>query len=443
MDRLANLADRPGGGDRGVKPVAVVGGGWAGLAAAVELTARGILVTVLEAARQLGGRARAVHWDGIAVDNGQHLFIGAYRETQRLMARVGSLQRLERRRLELSLPSFGLNLPRLPAPLHLALGLLTATGLTLAEKRAAAGFMRSLARQNYRLAGDMTVAKLLGHHGQPPRLRDRLWAPICVAALNTPLEQASAQVFCNVLRDSLGSSRAASDLLFGRGDLDALFPAPAAAYIQRHGGEVRLSCRVEAVLRREDGFYLRGPDVEAKRVILAVHPASLHRLIADLPEMAEVAAQLHGYTWQPILTTWLRFAQPVRLPFPMLALGEGQSPWVFDRGDLAPGLLAVVVSAQGPHLDLPGQALRDEFLRQLRARLGKLPALTSWKTIVERRATYSCVPDLPRPEPVTPLPGLYLAGDYTRGDYPATLEAAVASGVECARLILASERSFS
>lgn len=419
--------------------VAVVGGGWAGLAAAVELAAHGQTVTVLESARQLGGRARSVDWHGIRIDNGQHLFIGAYRESMRLMRQVGSDDRLEQRALQLSLPDFTLTLPRLPAPLHLAWGLLTARGLSLSDKWSAAAFMQTLQRRHFRLPHDITAARLLAQHRQSARLIDALWAPLCVAALNTPLDRASAQIFCNVLRDSLAGDRSASDLLFGRGNLDALFPAPAAAYIQRRGGSVRLCARVEAIVRQEGGYVLSGTDIRADHVILAVHPARLPQLLAQLPEMDTVSAQVGAYTWQPIHTAWLRFAEPVRLPYPMLALGGGQSPWVFDRHDLAPGLLSMVTSAEGPHLDLPDTALRDQCLTRLRALLGPLPDLLDWKTIVEKRATYACTPGLPRPEPATPLPGLYLAGDYTRGDYPATVESAVRSGVECARLILAGE----
>lgn len=418
-----------------MKRIAVVGGGWAGLAAAVELAAAGERVVVVEAARQLGGRARSVAWEGVRVDNGQHLFIGAYRETQRLMERVGA-GRLERRPLELRVPGFRLRLPRLPAPWHLAVGLLVAQGLSLRDKLQAAAFMQVLKRRRFRLDRDLPAAQLLARHRQSERLVDRLWAPICVAALNTPLEQASAQVFCNVLRDSLAGGRTDSDLLLNRGELDDLFPGPAAKFIRGKGGEVRLACKATGIARRDAGFRLAGPDLDADRVILAVHPGRLPALLAGLPELAETARAVETYAWQPILTLWLRFAAPVALPFPMLGLGGGQSPWAFERDDLAPGLVAVVISAEGPHLDLDPDALKDACLALLAEAAGPLPPLLAWQRIVEKRATYACVPDLPRPDNTTALPGLYLAGDYTRGDYPATVEGAVRSGVKCARLIL-------
>jgi cation diffusion facilitator CzcD-associated flavoprotein CzcO len=114
--------------------VAIVGGGWAGLAAGVELADAGIPVTLCESAKQLGGRARCVDWNGLAIDNGQHLMVGAYRETLRLMARIGTLDTLERRNLDLRVPGFRLHLPDIPAPLHLAAGLMKAAGLNWSDK---------------------------------------------------------------------------------------------------------------------------------------------------------------------------------------------------------------------------------------------------------------------------------------------------------------------
>ncbi len=415
--------------------VAIVGGGWAGLAAAVELAAAGVPLVLCEAARQLGGRARTVDWDGIAIDNGQHLLIGTYRETLRLARRLGSVQRLQRRGLRLMLPDCDLRLPRLPAPLNLAAGLIASRGLSLADKYAAARFMRALQRQGFRLPEDTTVSALLAHQAQPQRVIDHLWAPICIAALNTPLEQASAQVFCNVLRDSLFARRADSDFLFHEGPLADLLPEPAARFITKQGGEVRLNCKVTGLRREGDRFRLLGTDLEAQAVIVATHPARLPALLGELPSLKPILDQVRNYHWQPIDTTWLRFAAPVRLPYPMLALGGGQSPWVFDRQDLAPGLLSVVVSATGPHLEVDGSVWSAHLFARLEHLIGPLPRLLGHKRIVEKRATFACTPNLPRPDHRTPLPGLYLAGDFTRGDYPATLEGAVRSGVACARMI--------
>ena len=417
-------------------PVAIVGGGWAGLACAVELADAGVAVQLHESAKQLGGRARRVDWNGIPLDNGQHLMVGAYRETLRLLARLGTNGLLEQRPLELTVPGFHLRLPRLPAPLNLIAGLLAARGLGLKDKLAAARFMNALKEAAFRLPWDETAHSLLARHQQPENLVDKLWAPICIAALNTPLEQASAQVFCNVLRDSLAGERADSDLVFNRADLGRLLPDAASDFVRRRGGGVHLASKVVRLTRRDGGFHLAGPEVQAERVVLATHPARLGELLVELPEAADSVALAADYAWQPILTLWLRFETPPALPFPMLGLGGGQAPWAFERNDLAPGLVALVVSAEGPHLAWAPETLRDGYLALLRDRIGPLPALLDWKVLVEKRATFACVPHLRRPDNQTALPGLYLAGDYTAGDYPATLEGAVRSGLACARHVL-------
>jgi len=429
------MAGRQGMVGRLKPSVAVIGGGWAGLSAAVELTDAGFPVTLYEAAKQLGGRARSVVWDDLRIDNGQHLLAGAYDQTLALMRRLGTLPLLERRRLDLRGPGFRLALPRLPAPLHLAVGLLASKGLSPADKLAAVRFMRSLERQGFRLPDDLPVAELLSAYRQPAGLIERLWQPICVAALNTPMTAASGQVFCNVLRDSLAGTRGASDMLFNRADIGRLLPDAAHSHLRASGAAVHLASRIQGLALVDGRFRLAGPDAAADRVVIATHPARVPDLLAGLPELSAIAERLRRFAWQPILTTWLRFAEPVRLPYPMVALGPGTAPWAFERDDVTPGLVAIVASAEGPHLHLAPERLRDALLAALAEVIGPLPRLLAWKTIVERRATFSCVADLDRPDSRTPLSGLYLAGDYTAGDYPATLEGAVRSGVKCARLI--------
>ncbi|MBI5331284.1 MAG: FAD-dependent oxidoreductase [Betaproteobacteria bacterium] len=416
-------------------PTAILGGGWAGLACAVELAAAGVPVTLFESAKQLGGRARSVDWRGIPIDNGQHLMVGAYRATLRLMQRLGTARLLERRPLDLRVPGFRLALPRLPAPWHLAAGLLRAEGLTWSEKRAAVRFIQHLKSLRFRLPQDLPADRFL--RNQPATLVDRLWGPICIAALNTPLATASAQVFCNVLRDSLMGARGDSDLVMNRAAMGRLLPEAAAAFITERGGDVRLSHRIEGVRSDCVGLRLAGWDESFRNVVIATHPAHAAALTTGFPALAGVRAQLAAFTWQPIATLWLRFAAPPGFPFPMLGLGPGQAPWAFERNDLAPGMVAIVESADGPHLRLPPEALRERYLQRLAEAIGPLPALTDWKLIVEKRATWACTPGLDRPDPATPQPGLYLAGDYTAGPYPATLEGAVRSGVECAARILA------
>ncbi|EXI64456.1 MAG: 15-cis-phytoene desaturase [Candidatus Accumulibacter adjunctus] len=426
---------------------AVVGGGWAGLAAAVELAQAGFRVTVFEASRQLGGRARSVELHGHRLDNGQHILVGAYHETLRLMRTVGAdPERLLRRLpLELRFPGslprpFRLRLPQLPPPLHLAAGLLAAAGPTLSEKLAAARFLRALQRKGYRVPESDSVAELLDRHGQRGALRSHLWEALCLAALNTPPAAASARIFANTLRDSLGSGRAATDLLLPAADLDQLLPAAAATFIRRHGGEIRNGCRIRRI---EAGPAVLGEAFDC--AVLAVAAQHAPALLAGHRATAELAQTLADYRFEPIATAYLGFPPQVSLPLPMLGLAARTSTdvgqWVFDRGALCgtAGILAFVLSAHGPWQELDNATLTARLAGQLAATLRRsLPPVLWQQVIREQRATFSCRPGLARPGARTALAGWWLAGDHACADYPATLEAAVRSGVAAAREIRAS-----
>ena len=169
--------------------VAVIGGGWAGIAAAVELTASGATTTLYEAGRVLGGRARSVSIDGRTLDNGQHILLGAYRDTLALMRRVGADPELLLERHPLQVvdhTGFRLALPEWPAPLHVAWGLLSARGVDWREKLATAWWMQGIKARRFRLDEDCSVAEWLDAAGQTGALRRHLWEPLCLAALNTP-----------------------------------------------------------------------------------------------------------------------------------------------------------------------------------------------------------------------------------------------------------------
>lgn len=421
---------------------AVIGGGYAGMAAAVELAARDIPVTVFEAAPSLGGRARRVTVHDTSLDNGLHILIGAYSETLRLVERVAA-KRDHFLRLPLDLQvhqRFHLRAPKLPAPLHLAWALLTAKGLTPADKRAAARFMQAMKAREYRLPQDRTVAALLEEYTQPVVLIEYLWSPLCVAALNTPPDRASAQVFLNVLRDSLGGARAASDLLLARTDLTTLFPKPAADFVRARGGTVEAGATVERITRDGDGFalQLQGHARRFDRVVCAVAPHRAVALLGDIAELAPTKAQVEALQYEPIHSVWLQFDGPVRLPAPMIGLADSPAQWLFDREAICGqrGLIGAVISASEEHVGEAQEALAQRVVADISQAFGPLPPLKWQRVIAEKRATFSCTPGLVRPAAVTDCPGFLLAGDYVAGDYPATIEGAVRSGVACAAAIL-------
>ncbi|MDP2695277.1 MAG: hydroxysqualene dehydroxylase HpnE [Gallionella sp.] len=432
--------------------VGIIGGGYAGMAAAVALAERGIPVTLFESARQLGGRARGVMHNDTQLDNGQHLLLGCYRQTLRLIKQVGGNLEQDFLRLPLQLDlhgEFSLRAPRLPAPLHLLVALLNAQGISFGERMKAARFMLALRRMNFYLPRDMTVAELLVQHGQDAELAQKLWEPLCIAALNTPILKASAQVLLNVLRDALNQKRSDSDMLLPRVDFTALFPQRAANYIEQRGGMVFTSCGVEAIIPKDHGIELvtaqACPEPGRRRterfshVICSAPPTVTAKLLRPISLLENTVAQIDSLEHQPIYTVYLRYPAHVHLPHPMLGLHRRFSQWLFDKGQIAGqhGLLAAVISAEGIHQELPQEQLAQRVIAELREEFGIAEVPEWFKVIAEKRATFCCAPNLQRPSQQTDLPGLLLAGDYTAGAYPATLEGAVLSGLHCASLISA------
>ena len=422
--------------------VAIIGAGWAGLAAAVTLVEHGAPVAVFEASRHLGGRARRVTVEGLELDNGQHILVGAYAETLRLVRAVGvdPARAFLRLPLELRTASgFRLRAARLPPPLHLLVGLLRAEGIGFGDRIATARLVAAHRRRAYRLARDESVQAWLQRHRQPDTVRDALWKPLCTAALNTPVERASAQLFLNVLRDTIEGERGASDLLLPRLDLSALFPEPAARLVEARGGAVRLGAAVRRIDRAPQGFRLDGGEERFSHVLVACAPQHAGPLLATLSGLEPLVNGLARIEYEPIHTGYLQYPEPVALPFPMLGFQGGLAPWAFDRGSLSGqrGLIACVLSGAGAHESLTQDELAAALHAALADALPGLPVPRWARVIAEKRATFSCRVGLDRPANATAIPNLLLAGDYTASDYPATLESAVRSGVAAARLALA------
>ena len=448
MEDLGAWLGRPSATATAVADVAIIGGGWSGFAAAVTLADAGLTVNVFEASDTLGGRARRVAIDTMTVDNGQHLLLGAYRDTLALIERVHRDEsRVDplflRTPLQLSGPGrFSLRARNLPAPWHMVTALLLASDCSIGERIAMVAAFSRWKSDGWTAPATATVARLLAR--QPSTLIERIWSPLCLAALNTPIEEASAQVYLNVLRDSLASGRAASDLMIPLVDLSTLFPEAAARVVESAGGAVLRGTRVRSIERTSGSIVIDTGDAvhRAQAAIVATAPWQATALLDRHGEAKPAIAQIRSYRYQPICTVYMRFDDPITVPFPMLQLGGGPGQWLFAPNadaDLAQ-IVAVVISADGPYRALERDVLVQRVCAQLERNLPRWKAQPPIATqvIVERRATHSATPGRAHPAAGRIGDGLYLAGDHTDPDYPATLEAACRSGIRAAQSLIAA-----
>ena len=423
------------------------------MAAAVAACEQGHTVTVLEASRTLGGRARALQGtlpDGtpVTLDNGQHILIGAYTESLRLMRLVGLDPEALMLRQPLSLPfpdGTGLQTPayaaQWPAPFDAIAAIATARGWSWGDRLSLIGASLGWQFKRFTCAPGLSVAQLCS--SMAPRVQRELIEPLCVSALNTPADQASAQVFLKVMQDALFGVRGGSHLLLPRTDLSALFPTAAADWLTQRGGQVHLGQRAQSLRWQAPHWLLDGQPYD--RVIWATSSSNAALALAEYAQYATESIAKPMQAWADVAAT-LRYeaiatiyawAPQARLPHAMLALRNtptAPAQFVFDRGQLngPQGLLAFVVSAS----DKSREALQAAVLQQAHDQLACLgvPVLQPIQTVVEKQATFACTPALIRP-PLHIAPGLLAAGDYVDGPYPATLEGAVRSGWAAGNLL--------
>jgi hydroxysqualene dehydroxylase len=428
----------------------VIGAGWSGLACAVEAVRCGAAVTLVDAAPTIGGRARRVDLrigdQDFTVDNGQHLLLGACTETIALMSQLGvdPNQALLSQPFKVQYPDgWRLGASRVPAPLHLALGILGARRVAWRDRLALASWVAQQRRNRWQVVEDRSVADLL--ETQPEALVRRLWRPLCIAAMNAEPAEASGQLFMNLLRLTLGAAEADSRLLLTRRDLSATMPEAALRHLTGAGATIMMRQPAAALIRSgaEWTVVLREQQLQADRVVLALPAEAAVRLLesASIEALQPTIRQLRSLQYEPIATVYLRYPSAIRLPQAVFALLDDTArgrpgQWVFDRGRIDPahrGIFSVVIGAPALRLERDRSVLCAAVDRQLSAELG-LPPSIAQNIVIERRATLLPAIGLRRPAPRLPVEGLYLAGDIADSPFPSTLEGSVRSGLEAARL---------
>ncbi|MBF0309733.1 MAG: FAD-dependent oxidoreductase [Magnetococcales bacterium] len=433
--------------------ILVLGGGVSGLAAAVALAEAGQRPLLLEAASQLGGRARSFReerFGGEWLDNGPHLLVGGCHQALALLQRLHGVPPLsgggrvaydfwdERHGWH------GLRCPNWPAPWHLAAGLAVFPGLSGRDRLAALRLGLAL-RGGESPPAAMTVSHWLERHGQSGALVERLWGPMCLSLLNEGAGAASAALFVTVMRRLFLQERQGAAPRWPGVPLSALWGDAARAFIESRGGEVRLRCRVEHLDR--EGARIRevvtrcGRFPAPRRVISALPWFALERLLPDW------AAPWRGLTGTPLITVHLLYGAEAGLNSEAVALPGTLSQWLVDRKRLDAGKaglpgarLSAVLSGAWRESRWPAERLalgvHREVGRVVPALAGQTPLAV--RVVREQRATFAPWPEVEawRPGARTPWNNLLLAGDWTATGLPSTLEGAVVSGNRAAAIAL-------
>jgi squalene-associated FAD-dependent desaturase len=441
--------------------VVVVGAGFAGLSAAVRLVRGGARVVVLEARSRLGGRATsfADRETGEVVDNGQHVLLGCYTDTFDFLREIGAAGNV---RVE---PTLGVTMidrqgrrsrltcPALPAPLHLVAGVLDWDGLDWRDRL---GVLRMatplrLARRGLEPGARIiaaspgeTVESWLVRNGQTARIREMLWNPLALAALNQPPDRASAPPFARVLAEMFGSDPRAAAIALPAKPLEAMYAEPARAYLERHGAAVRTGAAATVRVERDRVTSVAAGAEEWRpaAVVSAVPWYAVSETIPGRPPaLASTIDRARAMEPSPIVTVNLWFDRPV-IAEPFLGLPGRTFQWVFDKRSVFGGdasHLSLVASGASPIVDMPNDELVAVAHGEMLDAIPSVRAATLKRGTVVRepRATFSLAPGQPsRPTIDTPIRGLYLAGDWIDTGLPATIESAVRSGHRAAELAL-------
>jgi len=423
--------------------IVVIGAGWAGLSAACYLIQKNYQVSLFESSKQAGGRARSVQLKidtNLTVDNGQHLLIGAYHHTLNLLKLISTDLNKSKVKKKLKLVMYGLKKEKLiletynsPAPFNLFFGLLLCKDLSFSQKYRVIYFSFKLSKSNLLSKGDISVEDLLLQLKQPKKLLKALWEPLCIATLNTPIKTASAKIFISVLQKSLLGKRHDSDFLFTNQNLSAILPQPALTYLKKHNANIQMSSRASEIIIKDNaikGIVVNDKVIATTNLVLAIPPYACAKLLSNHPQLNKITNKLLQLKYQPICTIYLQYPKEITLNQEMIGLWGTTTQWLFDRKEVnQEGLMAAIISSSGEHMELDNDSLITKVISEIQDLFPDWPQPLHSKIIREKRATFSCDVNISRYRPSnnTPIKGLWLCGDYTETNLPATIEGAIIS----------------
>jgi hydroxysqualene dehydroxylase len=443
--------------------VVVVGGGVAGLAAAVHAADQGHTVTLLESRSFCGGRAYSFRdpASGQLLDNGQHLLMGCYTATCAFLERIGTRHLIDLQdRLDVTFVDANgrlsaLACPRLPRPWHLLAGLWRHPHFPRRDLWHLVWGLRGLRHMNgatYDALDELSIAQWLAQLGQGEEAIRHLWEPLVLAVMNETPARASAAPFVAILREGVMTKGVPRGLGFPRVGLSPLLIDPACAFLAKRGATIRTATAAQSVLRDGDRLIgirtRRGEDIVGDSYILALPPRELHRLMTA-SGCGEDAPWSRLAEWEsvPILSVHLWYDRPI-LPRAMVGLTQGPFHWAFDKTALveqsaADNAKSHVVALVSSACREGAQWSREEILhhatqtmQQAFPQVGGATLLHSQVTkevhatvSVARGSRHARLPTR------TPFTNTFLAGDWTQTQLPATIEGAIRSGVAAANAV--------
>jgi squalene-associated FAD-dependent desaturase len=433
-----------------MRRVAIVGGGLAGITAALQLADAGCEVVLLEGRPKLGGLTHSFERDGRWIDNGQHVFLRCCTSYLGLLDRLGVRDQVQlQSRLDVPVRSGQrggvgrIRRNRMPAPLHLGPALAKYRWLSLAERVAAVRGALAMGRVDRTAAETdaQSFGSWLAAHGQDARAVEALWELIGIATLNARADDASLAVAATVFQVGLLERSDAADIGWSLVPLQQLHGEAAARALTAAGVAVRLRARVRALDAVDGAWAIEGERYDD--VVLAVPPSEAASLLpddaVDLP-----AGWAEALGSSPIVNAHVVFDRVV-LDEPFVAGVDSPLQWVFDRtvqsgSNPAEQYIAVSMSAADELIDTPVTGLRDVLVPALRRLLPAAADARVKEFFVtrERHATFRPAPGTGRfrPDATTTRPGLHLAGAWTATGWPATMEGAVRSGQAAASSVL-------
>lgn len=425
----------------------VVGAGWAGLSCAYELAKANHKVLIIEAAPQIGGRARSIKFGDYIVDNGQHIGLGAYHTLRSILAELGLDENqlfkiLPMEIFNLSKQALHLKLPALPKPYNLIVGVLTAHNLPWHAKLEILKFAIHLNRIKFKLPVDCTVLQLLQNYHQSVYVIEHIWEPIALAAMTTAIDKASAQIFCNILAQVFCTNPSFSNWYLPAVDLSNLLPVYLTEYLNQRGNDIIFNQSIKKIQINADdtvNVWSNSLSWNANRIVLATSPWQTMKLLHEHPELEKCVQDLQQFNYEPITNIYFQYSQPVRLPYPMLGILNASCHWIFDRVFVSqPNILCAVITGTTSMEFCTQELLSKQVLQDICKHFPHLASPIATKVICEKRAAFTCDVTIQRfrPQARTALKNLFLCGDYLQTGLPATLEGALLSGIQTALEIL-------